>query len=82
MREINLHHHDLFAAKTAILEHVANSFNMDELGIIFIHGHNRGTAIRDYLRSNLFLSDLKQDGMNVVGRMDTSKPGQTELHFS
>ncbi|MBT5617893.1 MAG: hypothetical protein HOJ71_02335, partial [Euryarchaeota archaeon] len=52
MREINLHGHTLFAAKTAAVEQIGNFYNMGENGIVFIHGHNGGTAIRNYIRSS------------------------------
>jgi len=55
---------------------------MDENGIMFIHGHNGGTAIRDYLRSSALVADLARDGLNVIRRLDTSKPGSTVIYFT
>jgi hypothetical protein len=82
LREINLHGHTLFAAKTAVVEHIGNAYNMDENGIVFIHGHNGGTAIRDYIRSSALAKDLAKDGLNVIMRLDSSKPGSTVIHFT
>ena len=82
LREINLHGHTLFAAKTAAVEHIGNAYNTDEVGISFIHGHNGGTAIRDYLRSTNLIADLGKDGLNVIRRLDTSKPGSTVIYFT
>ena len=82
LREINLHGHTLFAAKTAAVEHIGNAYNTDEDGISFIHGHNGGTAIRDYLRSTNLIADLGKDGLNVIRRLDTSKPGSTVIYFT
>ena len=82
LREINLHGHTLFAAKTAAVEHIGNAYNTDEDGISFIHGHNGGTAIRDYLRSTTLIADLAKDGLNVIRRLDTSKPGSTVIYFT
>jgi hypothetical protein len=55
---------------------------MDENGIVFIHGHNGGTAIRDYIRSSALAKDLAKDGLNVIMRLDSSKPGSTVIHFT
>ena len=82
LREINLHGHTLFAAKTAAVEHIGNAYNTDEVGISFIHGHNGGTAIRDYLRSTNLIADLGRHGLNVIRRLDTSKPGSTVIYFT
>ena len=82
LREINLHGHTLYAAKTAAVEHIGNFYNMDENGIMFIHGHNGGTAIRDYLRSSALVADLAKDGLNVIRRLDISKPGSTVIYFT
>ena len=82
LREINLHGHTLYAAKTAAVEHIGNAYNTDEDGISFIHGHNGGTAIRDYLRSTNLIADLRKDGLNVIRRLDTSKPGSTVIYFT
>ena len=82
LREINLHGHTLFAAKTAAVEHIGNAYNTDEDGISFIHGHNGGTAIRDYLRSTNLIADLGRHGLNVIRRLDTSKPGSTVIYFT
>ena len=82
LREINLHGHTLFAAKTAAVEQIGNFYNMGENGIVFIHGHNGGTAIRDYVRSSAIAKDLAKDGLNIIMRLDTSKPGSTVVHFT
>ena len=82
LREIDLHGHTLFAAKTAVVEHIGNAYNMDENGLVFIHGHNGGTAIRNYIRSSALVKDLAKDGLNVIMRLDTSKPGSTVIHFT
>ena len=82
LREINLHGHTLYAAKTAAVEHIGNAYNTDEVGISFIHGHNGGTAIRDYLRSTNLIADLGRHGLNVIRRLDTSKPGSTVIYFT
>jgi len=82
LKEINLHGHTLYAAKTAAVEHIGNAYNTDEEGILFIHGHNGGTAIRDYLRSPALIADLEKDGLNVIKRLDTSKPGSTVICFT
>ena len=82
LKEINLHGHTLYAAKTAAVEHIGNAYTTDEEVILFIFGHNGGTAIRDYLRSPALIADLDKDGLNVIKRLDTSKPGSTVICFT
>ena len=82
MKEIDLDGQSLSRAKTTIIDSIGNHYHLDEIGLKFIHGYNRGTAIQTYLRSAQLNSDLTNDGFNAKLRIDQSKPGSTTVYFN
>ncbi|MFX1569002.1 MAG: Smr/MutS family protein [Promethearchaeota archaeon] len=74
--------HNLFL-KDAIDEILIKFDECKEIGdnvLEIIHGHKHGTRIRDYIRSDGFVSDASQNGHTIIGK-NFSDDGITIFHL-
>lgn len=66
--KIDLHNHSLEEAKEEICYSLEECrINMD-ITLEITHGYKHGTAIRDYIRSNRFLSDSAKLGHDIISK--------------
>ena len=83
LNRLDLHGLRVRNAKTALSDRVAVIHDNEGKELFVIHGFNRGTGIRDYIRSEKFVKDLKQ----VFGDLCTMKvvpcgEGATKLRLA
>ena len=66
--KINLHNHSLEEAKEELCYSLEECRIQVDSTLEVIHGHKHGTAIRDYIRSDKFLSDTAKLGHFVTSK--------------
>jgi len=72
-QKIDLHNFGLHQAKKRIQEECR--YAADAVTIVFIHGHNHGTQIRDYIRNGQLAQSLDDQG--IKGDIWYDAPGTT-----
>ena len=78
--EIDLHGYKLVEAKLEMQDIFQECYDADEKEINIIHGWKQGQVLRNYFRSNRFLSEMKKQGILIVERRYISE-GETQLLF-
>ena len=77
--EINLHGFTLADALDEICYRLEECHASGEQEISLVHGHRHGAVIKDYIRSEGFLREMRRNGFELK-RKRTSNPGIS--HFT
>ena len=81
MMKVDIHGMKFLEATLEICGRIEEAYAQGEDGIKIIHGHNRGTSIRKYVRSGM-VQDLKKYSRNVPKiNLDCLDPGVTVVKF-
>ena len=80
---IDVHGKKFREASIYICNHVEEAFVVGYRGLTIIHGYNRGTVIRDYIRMGRLRHDIKLHHPKVpLLRQNRRDPGITKVIFA
>ncbi len=81
MMKVDIHGMTFIEATLEICGRIEEAYAQGEDSVKIIHGYNRGTSIRKYVRSDM-IRDLKKYNTNVPKiNLDCLDPGVTVVKF-
>jgi len=69
--EINVHGHELWGAVDEVLSALEECKINDEREINIIHGYKHGQVLKNYFRSNKFLTEMAREGFRLKSKANS-----------